>query len=259
MAQYNFISLEIKDKVATVTLNRPELHNAFNDEMISELTNAFSSFSEAKDIYAVVLEAKGKSFCAGADLNWMKSMVDYSLEENITDSNKLAKMFKTIYDCPKVIIAKIQGSVYGGGLGLVSVSDMSVSVECAGFCFSEVKLGLIPAVISPFVLRKIHRAEANRYFLSAEVFNAKEANRIGLISEVVSSKGELDAQVEKWLSRLSKNGKEAMLHAKMLLRDLAQEEYKDDLNKSIELTTKKIAERRISEEGQRLMKGFLEK
>ena len=155
--------------VATVTLSRPEVRNAFNDELIDELTAAFTRLGADPDVRAIVLAAEGKAFCAGADLNWMRRMADYSRDENLADAGRLAGMLRTIHECAKPTIARIQGDVYAGGMGLVAACDMAVTLDSAGFCLSEVRLGLIPATIGPYVIRAMGARAAHRYFLTAEI------------------------------------------------------------------------------------------
>lgn len=241
--------------IARVTLARPELHNAFNEAMIAELREAFAGFGKNSDVRAVILSGEGKSFCAGADLNWMKKMVDYSFEQNVDDAHALAAMLKTIYNCPKPVIARVHGPAFGGGVGLIAACDMAVSVESASFCLSEVKLGLLPAVISPFVIKKIGQSAAQRYFLTAERFAAAEALRIGLISEVVPDTDALDAKIVNLVESLAANGPEAVTHCKVLIEKIGN----CDWERAVDITTKMIADRRISREGQEGMKAFLEK
>lgn len=251
----DFIKAYIEKSVGHVILSRPELHNAFNDVMIRELEEAFNTLGKDASVRAIVLSGEGKSFCAGADLNWMKRMVDYTFQENVDDAMALSRMLKTIHDCPKPVIAKVHGATFGGGVGLVSACDMAVAMESAGFCLSEVKLGLLPAVISPFVLEKIGSSAARRYFLTAERFMAPEAQRIGLISETVTTPQELDQWVETVVAALSANGPEAVAVCKTLIDEVVG----FDWEKAMALTTHRIAERRVSAEGQEGMVAFLEK
>jgi methylglutaconyl-CoA hydratase len=195
-----FIETTVQNAVGTITLNRVDLHNAFNDEMIKEIEAAFNEMGQNPAVRVVILQANGKSFCAGADLNWMKRMIDYSFEENVVDALGLARMLKTIHDCPKPVIARVHGAAFGGGVGLISACDFAVSVESAGFALTEVKLGLLPAVISPFVLKKIPASAAQRYFLTAEKFDAREAHRIGLLSDVVPDETALDQWITDRIS-----------------------------------------------------------
>jgi methylglutaconyl-CoA hydratase len=241
--------------VARVTLNRPDLHNAFNEVMIQELQSTFAAFNRQSEVRVVVLQAESKSFCAGADLNWMKKMVDYTFEQNVEDAHALAAMLRTIHDCPKPVIARVHGAAFGGGVGLVAACDMAVAVENATFSLSEVKLGLLPAVISPFVLKKIGSGNAHRYFLTAERFSAAEALRIGLLHEIVRDANALDAAVDRLIEALLNNGPEAVAHCKVLIEQVCHMEW----NRAVDITTKMIAERRSSREGQEGMKAFLEK
>lgn len=257
MGEFVKVSTEQRElgTVARVTLNRPELHNAFNETMIQELHSTFAGFTRHSEVRAVVLQAESKSFCAGADLNWMKKMVDYTFEENIEDAHALAAMLRIIHDCPKPVIARVHGAAFGGGVGLVSACDMAVAVENATFSLSEVKLGLLPAVISPFVLKKIGSGNAHRYFLTAERFIAAEALRIGLIHEVVPDVEALDAKIDALLDTLLVNGPEAVAQCKVLIEKVCHVEW----DRAVDITTKMIAERRSSKEGQEGMKAFLEK
>jgi methylglutaconyl-CoA hydratase len=241
--------------VARVTLNRPALHNAFNETMIEELQAAFNGFNKSSPVRAVILQAEGKSFCAGADLNWMKAMVDYSFQQNVEDAHALASMLKTIHNCPKPVIARVHGAVFGGGVGLLAACDMAFATDAAIFCLSEVKLGLLPAVISPFVLKKIGQAHAQRYFLTAEKFSAAEASRIGLISEALPDVHSLDQKISNIIQALCANAPEALSQSKVLIEQVIH----FDWERAVDITTKMIAERRISMEGQEGMKAFLEK
>ena len=249
------VKTKITENIAEVTLSRPEVHNAFNDEMIKELTKAFLELSTNKNIRVIILAGEGKSFCAGGDLNWMKKAIDYTYEENIEDSLKLAKMFRTINECPKPVIARIQGTAIGGGVGLVSVCDVSCTVSTAKFSLSEVKIGLIPAVISPFVMKKIFPGEARRYFLTGERFDANEAKRIGLISEVASDEEEMDKKINEWTEAMLSGGPEAISTCKKMIRDVAFL----NTDEALELSSKELAERRASKEGQEGIKAFFEK
>lgn len=253
--QTEFVRLSIESDVAHVRLNRPELHNAFNETMIAELHRVFSGFTRQDGIRAVILSGEGKSFCAGADLNWMKKMVDYTFAENVEDAHRLASMLRAIHDCPKPVIARIHGPAFGGGVGLIAACDMAVATENATFCLSEVKLGLLPAVISPFVLKKIGPGAAHRYFLTAERFNATEALRIGLISEAVADEAALNDKISTIVEALKANGPEAVCQCKVLIEQVCH----FDWDRAVDITTKMIAERRASTEGQEGMKAFLEK
>ncbi len=254
-----FLKLENKDGVAKVTLNRPEVHNAFNDDVIDEIVNLFNELSKDNSVRVIVLRAEGKSFCAGADLNWMKSMLTFSKEENRKDTEKLADLFSTIDNCPKPVIGRINGLAYGGGVGLTSVCDLVVALDSVNFCLSEVKLGLIPAVIAPFLINRIGAGNARRYFLTAERFNAAEAYKIGLVSEIAKNETEMDAVIEKWLEILKANGPEAMGESKKLIREVNSLMNSKGIDAAISYSIDAIAERRTSNEGQEGMKAFLEK
>ncbi len=239
------------DGVVEVWMNRPELHNAFNAELIDEMIQTFQSF---KDERLIILSGRGASFCAGADLNWMKAMKNYSKEENFQDSKKLAKMFSTINDCNVPVIGRINGHALGGGVGLVSVCDHVIAVEEALMGFTEVRLGLIPAVISPYCISKIGESSARSWMLSGERFNALEAKRMGLVHDVVAVGGDLDAKVEEIKKRFLAAGPIATKEAKRLVREVVK-----NLKNSEDYTCQMISERRISEEGQEGMRALLEK
>ncbi|HRM55355.1 MAG TPA: enoyl-CoA hydratase/isomerase family protein [Ottowia sp.] len=241
--------------VATVTLNRPEVRNAFNDQVIAELTEAFAGLGARDDVRAIVLAAQGPAFCAGADLNWMRRMADYTRQENIADAGKLAEMLRVIYECPKPTIARVQGDVYAGGMGLVAACDMAVAVDTAGFCLSEVKLGLIPATISPYVIRAMGARAAHRYFLTAERFDATEALRIGFVHEVVAA-DQLDAKVDELLKALTSASPNAVRVCKKLVMDVAEREINAGL---IAATVQGIADIRASDEGKEGVQSFLNK
>jgi len=242
-------------RVATVTLNRPEVRNVFNDEVIAELTQAFTQLGQNSQVRAIVLAAVGPAFCAGADLNWMRRMADYSHAENLADAAQLAEMLRVIYTCPKPTLARIQGDVYAGGLGLVAACDMAVSVDTAGFCLSEVKLGLIPATISPYVVRAMGARAAHRYFLTAERFDAAEALRIGLVHAVVSAE-QLDAKVAELTQALVTASPNAVKVCKTLLHEVTGKDIDADL---IAHTVAGIADIRASDEGREGVSSFLQK
>jgi methylglutaconyl-CoA hydratase len=241
--------------VARITLNRPEVRNAFNDEVIAELTQAFTELGQDKEVRAIVLAADGPAFCAGADLNWMRRMADYSHAENLADAAQLAEMLRVIYTCPKPTVARIQGDVYAGGMGLVAACDMAVSVDTANYCLSEVKLGLYPATISPYVIRAMGARAAHRYFLTAERFNAAEAHRIGFVHEVVSAE-QLDGKVDELLKALTSASPNAVRACKALLHEVAGTPIDADL---IGQTVQGIASIRASVEGKEGVQSFLQK
>jgi methylglutaconyl-CoA hydratase len=247
--------LSFHQGVATVTLNRPEVRNAFNDEVIVELTAAFLALSDRDDVRAVVLAANGSAFCAGADLNWMKRMATYTRDENLADGRGLARMLEVIYTCPKPTVARIQGDVYAGGMGLVAACDMAVAAEGAHFCLSEVKIGLIPATISPYVIRAMGSRAAHRWFLTAERFSAAQAHGMGLVHEVVPA-DQLDAQVQAITGALVTAGPDAMRACKRLLHEVGGREITPGL---IDRTVEGIADIRASQEGREGIRAFLEK
>ncbi len=250
-----FIQIRIAQSVATVTLSRPDLHNAFNDDMMKEIADSFASLAISPDVRVIVLAADGKSFCAGADVHWMRRMVGYSFDENVADANVLSRMLRAIRECPKPVIARVHGAALGGGVGLIAACDMAVASANASFSLSEVKLGIVPAVISPFVLEKIGTSAARRYALTAERFDAAEAKRIGLINDIV----ELPEQLDAWLTRVSEsliaNGPAAIAACKQILSHVAGHSW-DDVQS---YTTQQIARIRVTAEGQEGLKSFLEK
>ncbi|WP_208278902.1 enoyl-CoA hydratase/isomerase family protein [Massilia oculi] len=252
---YQTLTIAIADKVATVTLNRPELRNAFNEHAIAELALAFDELGRNEMVRAIVLAANGPAFCAGADLNWMKKMAGYSHEENQEDALRLADMLRTIYLCPKPTVAKVQGDCYAGGMGLVAACDIVVAVDTAGFCLSEVKLGLIPATISPYVIKAMGEQAARRYFLTAERFDALDARRIGFAHEVVAADA-LDATVAGIARALVNNSPNAVKEAKTLVRDIVGKPVDDAL---LADTAGRIAAIRASLEGREGVASFLEK
>jgi methylglutaconyl-CoA hydratase len=252
---YQTLDISIADKVAAVTLNRPELRNAFNELAIAELALAFDELGQNDLVHVVVLAANGPAFCAGADLNWMKKMAAYTQDENEADALLLADMLRTIYLCPKPVVAKVQGDCYAGGMGLVAACDIVVASEAANFCLSEVKLGLIPATISPYVIKAMGENAARRYFISAERFSALEAHRIGLVHEVVVPEA-LDTTLAAIVKALASNSPHAVREAKKLVREIAGKPVTDDL---VADTANRIAEIRASEEGREGVASFLEK
>ena len=251
----NHLQLHVANLVATVTLNRPEVRNAFNDEVIVEVTKVFNALAIRDDVRCIVLAANGSAFCAGADLNWMRSMADYSREQNLADAGRLAAMMRTVYECPKPTIARIQGDVYAGGTGLVAACDMAISVDTANFCLSEVKLGLLPSTISPYVIRAMGARAAHRYFLTAERFNALEALRIGFVHDVVA-RDVLDAKVAELAQALVNAGPEAVRLCKKLVQDVAGHDITPEL---VNMTIASIADVRVSVEGREGLQSFLQK
>ncbi len=252
--KYQTIKLEVDQSVAHLVLNRPEIHNAFNETMIREIGEALQGLASDEQVRVVLFRGEGKSFCAGADLNWMKKMAAYSAEENRDDAMKLFEMLQCIEQFPKPVLAQVHGAALGGGSGLVAAVDMAFATEDTKFAFSEVKLGLIPAVISPWVLQKIGPAKAREYFLTGERFSAKAAERMGLVN-AVGSPDEIETLIQSKIKHLLAGGPEAQKESKRLIRDVAAAAPKD----LAKLTGSRIAERRASTEGQEGMNAFLEK
>ena len=249
------LTLTVNGGIARITLTQPEIRNAFSDEVIAELTAAFRNAGDQPDVRAIVLAAEGPDFCAGANLNWMRRMADYSRDENRVDAGLLAEMLRVIYECPKPTIARVQGDVYAGGMGLVACCDMAVAVDTAGFCLSEVKIGLIPATISPYVIRAMGARASHRYFLTGERFSAQEALRIGYVHEVVEAE-QLDSVVDGWLKHLLSAGPAAVRACKRLVLDVAEREINEQL---VAATVEQIATIRASSEGKEGVQAFLNK
>jgi methylglutaconyl-CoA hydratase len=246
--------------VATVRLNRPEVMNAFNAELIAALDQTFAELSRDAAVRAIVLAGSGKHFCAGADVNWMRGAIGFSAEENRADATRMARMFRTLNETPKPVCARVHGHALGGGTGLVAVCDYAIALEGAAFAFSEVKLGILPAVISTFVLPKIGHSWARALFPTGRRFTAEEAERIGLVHEVVprgsdaAPEEHLDARVKAWTEEVLSAGPAASVEAKRLL--FAQEGI--DWEAKIERTAEWIARVRTSPEGQEGLRAFLE-
>jgi methylglutaconyl-CoA hydratase len=249
------ISVERKGGVGRVTLNRPEVRNAFDDALIATLAKTFADLDADPSVRVVVLAGNGPAFCAGADLNWMKRMAGYSQEENLRDARALADMLATLDRLDKPTIARVHGPAFAGGTGLIAACDIALGTPEARFCFSEAKLGLSPATISPYVLRAVGPRAASRYFLTAEVFDAAEALRIGLLSAVVPA-AELDALIGQLLDHLLAGGAAAHARIKDLVRDVAGRPIDDALKAD---TARRIAEIRASPEGKEGIASFLEK
>jgi methylglutaconyl-CoA hydratase len=256
MSAPSSLRLSRKGHIATVTLNRPEVRNAFNEALIAELTEAFQTLGQDTTLRAIVLAAEGKAFCAGADLNWMQAMAGYSWEENHADATRLADMLWALYSCPVPVIARVQGDVYAGGVGLVACCDLVVAVEGAGFCLSEAKLGLLPATISPYVVRALGEQASRRYFVTAERFSAAEAHRLGLVHELVATPEQLDEQVDALAAALSANGPAAVRACKQLVKDVAHAPITPALR---DHTARRIADIRASAQGREGVRSFLNK
>jgi methylglutaconyl-CoA hydratase len=252
--KYETLVCTKKDDTLTVMLNRPDVHNAMNDILMRELTTCFKDVSLDNTVKTVVLSGNGKSFCAGADLTWMKQMVHFSKEENTKDSRLLLEMYETIHSCPKPVIGRVNGAAFGGGIGLLAVCDITISPPEALFAFSEVKLGIIPAVISTFVAPRMSPAAMRRLFITGERFDAAIAHEVGLIDLVVPAE-RLDASVDACVEQVRSSGPLAIQEVKHLLYkhlELDHHDYK-------KYTVEKIAELRVSPEGQEGISAFLEK
>ena len=249
------LKVDIQKNVALVLLNRPDVHNAFNDDLIKQVTETFTELGQRDDVRAVVLAGSGKSFCAGADLNWMKRMVQYSYEENLADARAVGRMFFAIATCPKPVIARVHGAALGGGAGLVAACDIGIAVESVQFGFTEVKLGIIPAIISPFVIAKIGPGRAREFFITGERFLAPIAMNIGLIQHVVSHDLALDALVDSKISQILTSAPGAVAAAKELVFSMAAH----TLENSLVFASEMIARARAGQEGQAGMRAFLER
>jgi methylglutaconyl-CoA hydratase len=249
------LEVDLRDDIAWVALNRPDLHNAFNETLIAELTMVLQALDGDSTVRAVVLAGNGKSFCAGADLNWMKKMAGYGREENLADAQALALMLRTLYGLSKPTLACVRGAAFGGGVGLVACCDIAVATPDALFSLSEARLGLIPATISPYVIEAIGARQARRYFLTAERFGAVEAHRIGLVHDVVAA-AEFDGRIGELLAALRVAGPVAQLECKALIRGVAHRPISVEV---INGTAEHIAAVRASPEGAEGIAAFLGK
>jgi methylglutaconyl-CoA hydratase len=252
---YQTLELTLNGPVATVTLNRPEVFNAFNEIAIKELEDCIGTLGNRRELRVIVLAARGKCFSAGADLDWMKRMAELSHQANFDDAYRLATMLRTIYVCPKPVIARVQGDAFGGGVGLISAADIVVAVDSASFSLSEVKLGLIPATISPYVIRAIGARVARRYFITAERFAAAEAHRIGLVHQLVTA-DLLDTTVQSIVVTITQNGPQAVTKTKQLIQDIDGRLLSEEVLMD---TAERIAQVRASEEACEGVRAFLEK
>ena len=255
MTENSLIVDVVAEGRATVTLNRPDVHNAFDDKLIALLTRELDDLDRNPTVGVVVLAAAGKSFCAGADLKWMRRMAEYSEAENQADAEALAALMKTLNRLSKPTVAEVQGAAYGGGVGLICCCDIAIASEAAQFSISEVKLGLIPSVISPYVVAVIGERQARRYALGAETFDAIEAKRIGLVHEVTAAE-DLQTAVEAMVEALLTNGPAAMAETKDLIAGVANRPVDDRL---IAAAAARIARIRVSDEGREGVAAFLEK
>jgi methylglutaconyl-CoA hydratase len=241
--------------VARVFLNRPDVRNAFNDAVITELTAAFRALGADPSLRAIVLGGHGKAFCAGGDLNWMRAMADYSWEQNRADAQRLADMLWTLYTCPVPLVGRVHGDCYAGGVGLASVCDVLVAAEGMHFCLSEAKLGLLPATIGPYVVRALGEQASRRYFITAERFSAAEAHRLGFVHELATADA-IDAKVNAVVQTLLGNGPAAVKASKKLVQDLAGQALTPELRAD---TARRIADIRASDEGREGVQSFLNK
>jgi len=254
MMGFSTVKYEIDDRVARVTFNRPEIHNAFNATVITEMQQVFNEIEKDDDIRVVVLTGAGKSFCAGADLNWMRSVVNQSFEENLAESNALAELFHNMYSCKRPIIGRINGAAIGGGTGFVAVCDIAITARSAVFSFSEVKIGVVPACIGPYVVKKIGEGKTRELFITGERMNAERAHEVGLVNRVVDD-DQLDSEVDKLIKFILSSGPEAVAMAKKLIGEvpaMTPEQFKP-------YTAEMIARLRLSDEGQEGMDAFLNK
>ena len=254
MSNATTLQRSMEGPVAHVRLNRPDVRNAFNAQLIAELTAAFAALGQDPNVRAIVLSGEGKVFCGGADISWMRASLDLSYEENVADAKAMSDMFRAIDRCPKPVIGRIHGAALGGGAGLAAVCDIVIASSDAIFGFTEVKLGIIPAVISPFVLAKIGVSNARALFLTGERFEAKRAYAIGLVHEVVIA-DTLDVCMERIVNELLSAGPSAVAAAKALVPLVRAASYEE----SLDLTAQAIARQRTTEEGQEGLRAFLER
>jgi methylglutaconyl-CoA hydratase len=242
-------------QVAEVFLNRPDVRNAFNDSVVGELSQAFVTLADDARLRVIVLGGHGKAFCAGADLNWMRQMAGYSWEQNRADAERLAEMLYAIWSCPVPVVGRIHGDCYAGGVGLASVCDVLVAARGMHFCLSEAKLGLLPATISPYVLRALGEQASRRYFTTAERFDADTALRLGFVHEVVEPEA-IDAKVHEIVTALAANGPAALRACKRLVKEIASGPLTQELRAD---TARRIADIRASDEGREGVSAFLNK
>ncbi len=249
------LSTDIRDGVATLRMNRPDVHNAFDDALIAALTSELRRLDASPEVRVLVLGASGKSFSSGADLNWMRRMAGYTRDENYRDAMALAELMRTLDGVQKPTVARVQGAAFGGGVGLVACCDIAIASTAASFSLSEVRLGLIPSVISPYVIAAIGERQARRYFLTAERFDALEARRIGLVHDVVEG-DKLDDAVASVVGHLRQGGPQALAAAKRLVADVSRRPMDDALSAE---TARRIAAIRVEPEGQEGLSAFFEK
>ena len=251
-------TLEIRQRgahVVEVWLNRPDVRNAFNQDVIAELRATFETLAENADLRVVVLGGRGKAFCAGADLSWMREMASYDWDQNRADALALADMLWVIYNCPVPVVARIQGDCYAGGVGLAAVCDVRVASQGVQFCLSEARLGLLPATISPYVVRAMGEQPSRRYFVTAERFDAEQARTMGLVHEVCDAQA-LDERGDDIVQTIAANGPLAVRACKRLVLDVAGPPIDQPLR---EETARRIADIRASQEGREGIQSFLHK
>lgn len=251
---YSTIHLEVDSQIARVTFSRPEIHNAFNSTVITEMQQAFDRITEDDTVRVVVLTGEGKSFCSGADLNWMRSVVDQTFEQNLAESSALARLFYTMYTCRRPVIGRINGAAIGGGAGFVAVCDIAVAARSAKFSFSEVKIGIVPACIGPYVIKKVGEGKTKELFITGERMDAERAHEVGLVNRVVDD-DQLDAEIERLTKFIITSGPQAVAMAKELIREvpgMTPEQFQP-------YTAEMIARLRLSDEGQEGMDAFLNK
>jgi methylglutaconyl-CoA hydratase len=251
----NTLEVTVENRVAKVFLNRPEVRNAFNDSVITKLAETFTRLGNDPGLRAIVLGGHGKAFCAGADLNWMKSMAGYGWEDNRADATRLAEMLWAIYSCPLPVVGRLHGDCYAGGMGLAACCDVLVAAEGMHFCLSEARLGLLPATISPYVMRAMGEQAARRYFITAERFSAAQARDMGFVHELVAPDA-LDPKVDEIVALLVANGPAAVKACKRLVQDFVGREITLDLRVE---TARRIADIRASDEGREGVQAFLNK
>jgi methylglutaconyl-CoA hydratase len=249
------LDIQRSGPVVRVFLNRPDVRNAFNDEVIIELTQAFTTLAADASLRAIVLGGHGKAFCAGADLSWMRAMADYSWEQNRADAQALADMLWAVYSCPVPVVGRVQGDCYAGGVGLAAVCDVLVAADVAAFCLSEAKLGLLPGTISPYVIRALGEQASRRYFVTAERFSAARAQALGFVHEVCAL-DVLDARIDEIVASLVDNGPMATRLCKQLVKDVGGAPITAELRED---TARRIADIRASDEGREGVQAFLNK
>jgi methylglutaconyl-CoA hydratase len=245
--------------ILSIALNRPEIRNAFNEKLIAELTEAFGKVAQDPSVRVIVFRGEGPVFSAGGDLNWMKKSIDLHFEGNLEDTQRLSHMFKTMNECPKPVIGAIHGAAIGGGVGLTAICDIAIATKDTQFSLSEVRLGIVPACIGPFVISKIGASNARALFMSAERFLAPKAKEVGLVHEVVDSVAELETALNRVLENMLQCGPNAMAAAKKLVLDLAWPERRAEIGDSMDYVSRMLAELRVSPEGQEGLRAFLEK